>query len=55
MAPVGILFADGAILPGGTAEGRLQDRGDGVPVLPGSRGKGRLILHLDYYRRGGGI
>ena len=45
MAPVGILHADRAIRLGGATKKHLQDRGDGVKSMPGSRGAGIQGLH----------
>ena len=37
---------------GETADEHTQDRGDGVPKLPGSRGMGSRSLHLEDDKRG---
>ena len=52
MAPVGVRFADGDIRLGGTADKRLQDRGDGVSDLMDGRGTGRQSLYLEDDGRG---
>ena len=41
MTSVGIRHTDRDVLPGGTVDEHLQDRGDGVTALPGGQGAGR--------------
>ena len=45
MASVGIQHTDWDIWPGGPTDERLEDRGDGMPDLPGGQGAGRQGLH----------